>query len=77
MTDNKIQQRLSQIFDISPPLKSIIFSSDPLNQKKKKFRRFLTDQLLSTFDDDPAIPPLEWVLTRDAVQALSELALPV
>lgn len=73
MTLNKIRQRLSKIFDISPPLKKIIFSADPLDLKKQKFRRFLSDQLLATFDDDPTIPPLEWVLTRDAVQAFKSI----
>ena len=69
MKISKIQQRLTRIFNISPPLKRILFSNDPLEIKKERFRQFISGQLLATFDNDPSIPPLEWVLTRDAIQA--------
>jgi lysine 2,3-aminomutase len=53
----------------SPELKVIIRSEDPLGIKRQRFRQVLSKQLLATFDDEPTIPPLEWVLTRDAIRA--------
>lgn len=53
---------------MAPSLKEIILADDSLNVKRHRFRRVLSDQLLATFDDDPSIPPLEWVLTRDAIR---------
>ena len=64
------RQKLLKIFDISPELKAIIVSEDPLDVKRQRFRQVLSDQLFATFDSDPAIPPLEWVLTRDAIRVL-------
>jgi len=69
MTTQKIQQRLVNIFEISPPLKRILLSADSLSRKKRQCRQFMANQLLATFEHDPAIPPLEWVLTRDAIRA--------
>jgi lysine 2,3-aminomutase len=54
-------------------LKEIIFSSDPIDIKRKKINKFLADMLMATFDDDPAIPPLEWILTRDAIRVFRNI----
>ncbi|MEE8398165.1 MAG: KamA family radical SAM protein [Desulfobacterales bacterium] len=68
MNSNQIQRKLDDIFTMAPSLKEIILSDDSLNVKRRKFRSVLSNQLLATFDDDPSIPPLEWVLTRDAIR---------
>lgn len=47
----------------------ILLSSSSLAVKRRQIRRILADQLAATFDDNPSIPPLEWILTRDAIQA--------
>ncbi|MCD4788269.1 MAG: KamA family radical SAM protein, partial [Desulfobacterales bacterium] len=41
--------------------------------KRKKINKFLADMLMATFDDDPAIPPLEWILTRDAIRVFRNI----
>ena len=63
----KFRNRLLKLLDISPDLRAILVSKDPLEVKRKKIKDFLTDNLASTFKDDPTIEPLEWVITRDAI----------
>ncbi len=66
MEKEKIRKRLLNILDISPELKAILLSSDPMEIKRKRIKNFLTDTLAASFYDNPESPPLEWVLTRDA-----------
>ncbi len=67
MTNKRIQNRLSDIMAHSPALKQIFLSKDTIETKRSKIRKFLSRMLVATFDDHPTIPPLEWVLTRDAI----------
>jgi lysine 2,3-aminomutase len=67
MEKERIRSRLLKKLDISPPLKEILLSSDPIQVKRKSVRHFLSSMLHAIFDDDPTIPPLEWILTRDAI----------
>ena len=69
MSPETTRRKLLKIFDISPELKEAMFSEESLDVKRQRFRQVLSNQLLATFDDDPSIPPLEWVLTRDAIRA--------
>jgi lysine 2,3-aminomutase len=73
MEKESIRNRLDKILSNAPVLKEIIFSSDPIDIKRKKINKFLTDMLMATFDDDPAIPPLEWILTRDAIRVFRNI----
>jgi len=68
MGKEKIRNKFDKIFNNAPALKEIIFSLDPIDIKRKKINKFLIDMLMSTFEDEPAIPPLEWILTRDAIR---------
>ena len=61
------RNRLLNILETAPALKAIFLSSDSIEIKRERIRAFLANMLWATFDDDPTIPPLEWVLTRDAV----------
>lgn len=61
------RDKLFSILEYSPHLKEIIRSSVDLEEKRKRLRYFLSDTLFMTFEDQPAIPPLEWILTRNAV----------
>lgn len=67
MSFEKAKHRLLKILDIAPTLRDIILSPDDIEKKREKIRDFLSNMLIATFDDDPTIPPLEWVLTRDAI----------
>jgi len=66
---NKLLRILNQI----PPLKEIMVSDDDLEEKRKKIRKLLALKLISTFDDTPEIPPLKWVLARDAIETFSRI----
>jgi lysine 2,3-aminomutase len=73
MRPKKIKERLLRILEKAPPLNEIMLSSEPIESKRKKIRKFLSDKLLATFDDNPKIPPLEWILTRDAITVFQNL----
>ncbi|MDM8515188.1 KamA family radical SAM protein [Desulfobacterales bacterium HSG16] len=67
MDKKKIRTKLLKLLDHAPPLKEIFLSDESVDIKRNKIRYFLSDTLIATFDDNPAIPPLEWVLARNAV----------
>ena len=69
----KNQQRLMRILDNAPEIKAIFLSQDPLEEKRVKILGFLARMQAKTFSDEPAIPPLEWVLARDAIQVFRSL----
>jgi len=73
MKKESIRNRLDKILNTAPALKEIILSSDPIDIKRKKINKFLAEMLIATFDDDPAIPPLEWILTRDAIRVFRNI----
>jgi lysine 2,3-aminomutase len=73
MEREKIRDRLLRILDIAPELKAILTSVHPIDFKRKKTRDFLADTLVAVFADDPTIPPLEWVQTRDAITVFRNL----
>ncbi|MCF8068213.1 MAG: KamA family radical SAM protein [Desulfobacterales bacterium] len=74
VTENeKIKNRILRILDQTPELKAILMSEAGLDEKRRCIRKFLSNMLFATFDDDPKIPPLEWVLTRDAIRVFRNL----
>jgi len=73
MERERIQKKLLKILDTVPALKTILLSRDDLEEKRQKIRYFLSDILMMTFDDNPTIPPLEWILTRNAVNVFRSI----
>ena len=73
MWHKDVRSRLLKVLGIAPALKAILLSAHPLEIKRKQVRDFLADMLLATFDDNPSIPPLEWVLTRDAIRVFRNI----
>lgn len=63
----KANKRLLTILGIVPPLKKILFSEDSLEKKRTKIRDLLNTMLIDTYDDNPDLPSLTWVLRRDAI----------
>jgi lysine 2,3-aminomutase len=61
------KEKFIKTLDLAPQLKEIFFSKDSIEQKREKIRQFLSNMLMATFEDHPTIPPLEWILTRDAI----------
>ncbi|RLB28173.1 MAG: KamA family radical SAM protein [Deltaproteobacteria bacterium] len=68
-----MRKRLHSILDIAPEIKGILLSTHTVEVKRKRIRDFLADMLLATFDNDPSIPPLEWILTRDAINVFRSI----
>ncbi len=70
---DRIRRRLVKVLEKAPTLKEIMLSGDPVDIKRAKIRNFLSNMLIVTFDDDTTIPPLEWVLTRDAIRVFRNI----
>jgi len=68
------RQRLLRILGIHPPLKKIILSRDSVEEKRKQLRAMLSELLVKAFNEDPSLPPLEWVLVRDAIRVFTKLS---
>lgn len=73
MRRERVKARLRSVLGIAPALKEIMLSSDPIESKRKKATDFLAQMDVAAFDEDPSIPSLEWVLTRDAIRVLSNI----
>jgi len=71
--ENRIKGKLHRILDTIPELKTILLSSDSLEKKRIKIREFLNERLLATFEDDPSLPSLKWVLSRDAIRVFRNI----
>ena len=67
MSKESVQKKLNKIIGYAPELKPIFLSNKSLDTKRMIIRNYLSRMLVATFDDNPKIPPLEWVLTRDAI----------
>ena len=65
--EERIKNRVLKSLEPLPGLRKILTSKDPLEQKRTKVRALLNSLLIKTFDDNPTLPSLKWVLTRDAV----------
>ncbi|MBW2030407.1 MAG: KamA family radical SAM protein [Deltaproteobacteria bacterium] len=76
MERERVRKRMLKILDIAPDLKEIILSKAPLEEKRVRVKDFLNKLLIRSYDEDPAIPPLEWILARDAIRALRTILSP-
>jgi lysine 2,3-aminomutase len=61
------RNRLLETLDICPELKDILLQDVDIEGKRRQLRSFLSRLLMTTFDDNPDIPSLQWILTRDAI----------
>ncbi len=73
MEKEKNRKKLLKILDQAPDLKQILLSRVPLEEMKGKIRTLLSNTLMAVFSDNPTIPPLEWVMTRDAITVFRNL----
>ena len=76
MEKEKIRNKLLRILDIAPALKEILISSESVDIKRNKIRRFLADVHAATFDHNHTVPPLEWILTRDTIRVFRTIIWP-
>lgn len=61
------KERFLNTLNLAPQLKEILLSKITLEKKRENIRQFLSKMLMTIFEDNPTIPPLEWILTRDAI----------
>ncbi|MDB4285544.1 KamA family radical SAM protein [bacterium] len=66
----RIRKKLHDVLNLAPGLKKILLAREPLDVKRRKMRSFLSRLLTATFEDNPTIPSLEWIMTRDAISVL-------
>ncbi|MGD2246208.1 MAG: KamA family radical SAM protein, partial [Candidatus Aminicenantes bacterium] len=71
--DEKTKQKLLRILDTLPPLKEIMISETSLEEKRELIRELLNSRLKATFDDNPDLPALKWVLARDTIWVFRNL----
>ncbi len=68
MTRNVLlKNQILNILDIVPPLKDILCSGRSPASKWTKIQQFLATRLKESFDEDSSIPPLEWIVARNAI----------
>jgi lysine 2,3-aminomutase len=63
----KMTKRLIKTLNTIPSLKEIMVSKDPIEEKRKSIRELLTKMLVDTYDENPEMPSLKWVLSRDSI----------
>lgn len=71
--EDRIRQRLLRLLDMAPSLKDAFLAKDELETKRRKLRKALNDMLIDTFDDNPEVPPLKWVLRMDAIRVFRKI----
>ncbi|GBC63037.1 KamA family radical SAM protein [Desulfonema ishimotonii] len=73
MGKERIQKKLFSILDAVPELRDIFVAQGPLEEKRRQIRYFLSDMLYAIFEDQPAIPPLEWIQARNAINVFRNI----
>ncbi len=73
MEKANIRKKLLKILDIAPEIREIMLSEAELPEKRQKLRGFLSGIMHVTFEDDPTLPPLEWILARNAVNVFKNI----
>jgi lysine 2,3-aminomutase len=76
MDESKVSQKLLDILELAPDLKKILLSEDPLHVKRTKMRSFLSRKQTTSFSENLRIPPLEWIVTRDAISVFRKILSP-
>ncbi len=76
MEKKRIRNKLLRILDIAPALKEILISTESVDIKRNKIRRFLADVHGATFHHDHTVPPLEWILARDTIRIFRTIIWP-
>jgi lysine 2,3-aminomutase len=66
----RVRMKLEEILDLAPELKKIFSGEGSIPERRRKARTFLSRRLTTTFKDNPRIPSLEWIITRDAIGVL-------
>jgi len=76
MKTSKKQEKLRAIIGHDNNLAQIFGSERLLDEKRLQLRDYLSNLLISFFDDSGRIPPLEWIICRDAIWVLRNILAP-
>jgi len=76
MNKNGKLNKLRQIIAIDKDLEAILSQPVSLEEKRSQLRRHLSDLLITVFDESQALPPLEWIVCRDAIWVLRNILAP-
>jgi len=68
-----IRKKLLKVLDIAPEIRDILLADADIEEKRRQIRYFLADMLNAAFEDEPTIPPLEWILSRSGVNVLRSI----
>ncbi|TKB28353.1 KamA family radical SAM protein [Desulfopila sp. IMCC35006] len=68
--------RLRQIIAIDKDLETILNLPKSLEEKRFLLRRHLSELLITVFDESQRLPPLEWIVCRDAIWVLRNILAP-
>jgi lysine 2,3-aminomutase len=67
MTRQQIRDKLMNILDMTPEFKEVLMSDKDQEQKRAEIKNWLLQILAQTYEENPAIAPLEYILRRDAI----------
>ncbi|NOY69592.1 MAG: KamA family radical SAM protein [Deltaproteobacteria bacterium] len=69
----RLKNKILNILDQAPPLKDILCSGGTPASKRLKIQHFLGVRLREPFEEDSSIPPLEWIIARDAIRVFRNI----
>ena len=65
--------RLLKILELAPELKAIFLSNLGLEEKRKELRNWLSLKLFETYEENPQIHPLEYLLVCDVINVFRKI----
>jgi len=73
MKRQQIENRLSTILSMVPEIRTVLMADGAIEEKRKGIHNWLWRQLAETYEHNPDIPPLEYILRRDAIDVLRKI----
>jgi len=73
MTRQQIKTRLLNIFGMAPDLREVLCSRMNLEEKRGRIKQWLSAQMATTYEQNPNIQPLEYILMRDSIDVLNKI----
>ncbi|MBR9981087.1 MAG: KamA family radical SAM protein [Desulfatitalea sp.] len=76
MTSQQNKRRLTHVFSTAPDLLEIFISKENVEEKRIRIRTWLSQQLDDCYEQNKEIPPLEYLLRRDAIDVFRKILSP-
>ena len=65
--------RLLKILGLAPELESILLSDQDLDKKRTELKNWLSLKLVETYEENPGIHPLEYLLVREVINVFTKI----